>query len=377
MRRSLVSLLALLTAAAALAPVSVRANDIPVGEYGSMTGSQATFGISTDNGIKLAVNERNAAGGIKGNKIDLILYDDKGQQQETIAAVTRLIEQDHVVAVLGEVASSLSIAAGHVCQQAGVPMVSPSSTNPKVTAIGNMIFRICFIDPFQGYVGARFAHDNLHLDKAAVLYDRGQAYSTGLKTNFETAFKKMGGTIVSEQAYTSGDNDFNAQLTAIRSTDAQFIYVPGYYTDVVNIAIQKQQLGMTLPMIGGDGWDSSYLKNAGHALDGCYFSNHYAHENPSAVVQEFVKKYQAAYNTIPDGEAATGYDAANLLFDAMSRASSLDGKAIAAALASTKDFHGVTGTISIDKNRNAKKPAVVLKIENGEPSYAATVEPQN
>ena len=352
------------------------AADIPVGEYGSMTGAEATFGISTDNGIKLAVAERNGAGGVHGQMIRLISYDDRGTQPETVTAVTRLIQEDHVTALLGEVASSLSIAAAQVAQRAGVPMVSPSSTNPKVTLTGKMIFRVCFIDPFQGYVGAKFAYDNLHLKTAAVLYDRSQAYSSGLRTNFTKAFTKLGGQVLTEQAYAGGDADFNAQLTAIRSASPDFIYIPGYYTEVVNIALQAQKLGLKLPLIGGDGWDSSDLKNAGTALDGCYFSNHYAHENPSPEVQNFVKKYEAAYSgAVPDGLAATGYDAAGLLFDAMDRAPSLDGKTLAAALAATKDYHGVTGTITIDPNRNAKKAAVMLKIENGVPSYAATIEP--
>ena len=368
---------ALCLAATPLATNLARA-DVVIGEYGSMTGAQATFGISSDDGIKLAVDECNAAGGIKGEKIKLLAYDDKGLQQEAVTAVTRLIQEDHVSAVLGEVASSLSIAAGQVCQKAGVPMVSPSSTNPKVTAVGNMIFRVCFIDPFQGYVGAKFAYDNLKLKNAAVLYDRSQAYSSGLRNNFTKAFDKLGGKVVSDQAYAGGDVDFNAQLTGIRSAGADFIYIPGYYNDVVNIAVQARKLGITIPLIGGDGWDSSDLKNAGKALDDCYFSNHYAHENPSPVVQDFVKKFGGMFGgAVPDGLAATGYDAAKLLFDAMNRAKSLSGADVAAALADTKDYKGVTGTITIDAMRNAKKAAVMLKITNGVPTYAATIEPSN
>ncbi|MBV8781188.1 MAG: ABC transporter substrate-binding protein [Phycisphaerae bacterium] len=368
--------LAVLLLIAALPILSRADDDVKIGEFGSMTGPQATFGISSDNGVKLAVSECNATGGIKGHKIQLIADDDQGKSQETITVVNRLIQEDHVSALLGEVASSLSIAAGQVCQRAGVPMVSPSSTNPKVTAIGNMVFRVCFIDPFQGYVGAKFANDNLHLKTAAVLYDRSQAYSSGLRSNFTKAFEKMGGKVAIEQAYTGGDNDFNAQLTAIRSANVDFIYIPGYYTEVVNIAVQARKLGLTIPLIGGDGWDSSELKNAGKALDDCYYSNHYAHENPSPTVQDFVKKYGETYNgAIPDGLAATGYDAAKLLFDAMGRAKSFSGEDIAAALAETKDFKGVTGTITIDANRNAKKSAVMLKITDGVSSYAATIDP--
>jgi branched-chain amino acid transport system substrate-binding protein len=368
-------LLASVALAAVLAAPTLAADEIPVGEYGSMTGSQATFGVSTDDGVRLAVKEVNDKGGVLGKKIQLINYDDKGLQQETVTAVTRLIEQDHVVAIIGEVASSLSMAGGQVAQRAGVPMISPSSTNPKVTAIGDMISRVCFIDPFQGYVGASFAKNSLHLDTAAVLYNRAQAYSSGLRTDFDKAFKKLGGKVLSEQAYADGDNDFSAQLTAIRETKPDFIYIPGYYTEVVSIARQARQLGIICPLIGGDGWVSDELKNAGHALDGCYFSDHYSKEDKRPEVQAFLRRFQAAYGQTPDSMAALGYDAANLLFDAMTRAKSLEGKDLAAAINSTKDFKGVTGTITIDAKRNAEKLAVIQKVENGTFTFFSTVEP--
>ncbi len=348
---------------------------IKIGHYGSMTGSEATFGVSTDNGIKLAVKERNAAGGVNGKQIQLITYDDQGKGQEAVTAVTRLIQQDGVVAVLGEVASSRSIAAGPVCQREGVPMISPSSTNPQVTEIGDMIFRVCFIDPFQGYVGASFAKNQLKLDKAATLYNRSQAYSAGLNKEFVNAFEKLGGQVLIQQAYADGDNDFSAQLTAIREKNPQFIYIPGYYTEVVNIARQARKLGVTCPLIGGDGWVSEELKNAGDALDGCYFSDHYSQEDKRPEVQDFLKKYKSEYGKTPDSMAALGYDAANLLFDAMKRAKSLNGHDLADAIASTKDFKAVTGNITINEHRDANKLAVIQKIQGGQFSYYATVEP--
>lgn len=349
--------------------------DIPIGHYASLTGSEATFGVSTDNGIKLAIEERNAAGGVKGRNVKLITYDEQGKAQECVTVVTRLIQDDKVAAVIGEVASSRSLAGGPVCQRLGVPMITPSSTNPDVTAVGDMISRVCFIDPFQGFVGAKFAAENLKLRTAAVLYNRAQAYSSGLKDNFITAFQGLGGKIVSEQAYGDGDNDFSAQLTAIREVRPEFIYVPGYYTDVVTIAKQARQLGLTVPLIGGDGWDSEELKNAGSALNGCYYSNHYSHQDTRPAVQEFVAKYQARFGKVPDGLAALGYDAARLLFDAMDRAPSLSGKDIAAAIAATKDFQAVTGVITIDADRNARKDAVVLEVVDGTPKFVATVSP--
>jgi len=341
-----------------------------------MTGSEATFGQSTDNGIRLAIKEVNAAGGVKGKTIELKTYDDQGKSQEAGTAVTRLITSDKVVAVLGEVASSLSLAGGRVAQQYGVPMISPSSTNPTVTQIGDMVFRVCFLDPFQGWVAAKFSREHLKAQKAAILYDQGQAYSKGLMDAFDKAFKEMGGTVTTVQAYNGGDQDFSAQLTTIRQTAPDVIFVPGYYTDAGNISIQVRKLGLTAPLLGGDGWDSVKLAEiGGSSIEGSYFTNHYSHQNPAPEVQNFVAKYKTDYGQIPDGLAALGYDAARLLFDAMNRAPSLAGKDLAAAIAATKDFAGVTGKITIDAERNAKKAAVVLEMKNGVPAYVTTIEP--
>jgi branched-chain amino acid transport system substrate-binding protein len=372
MLRFAILLAVFFTLAASLA----RAVDpIVIGEYGSMTGGQATFGVSTDNGVQLAVKERNAAGGVHGRQIKLVTLDDQGKQDEAITAVTRLIDEDHVAAIIGEVASKLSLAGGKVAQANGVPMISPSSTNESVTEIGDMISRVCFIDSFQGFVGASFARQKLHFTKAAILYNREQSYSKGLQKDFKRSFVKLGGTIVTEQAYADSDNDYSAQLTAIKNAAPDFIYVPGYYTDVVNIARQARQLGITCPMIGGDGWVSDDLKNAGNALDGCYFSDHYAKEDQRPEVKNFLRKYKDAYGQEPDSMAALGYDAANLLFDALDRAGTTDGKALAAAINSTKDFKAVTGNITIDEHRNAKKGAVIQVMKGGAYSFFARVEP--
>ena len=362
------------------APASAAApqtGTILIGEYGSMTGSEATFGQSTHNGIVLAVEEVNAAGGIGGRKIELKNYDTQGKSQEAGTVVTRLITEDKVVAVLGEVASSLSLAGGRVAQQFGVPMITPSSTNPQVTQIGDMVFRVCFIDPYQGYVIAKFASENLKHTKVAVLYDQAQAYSKGLKDDFRKAFEAVGGQIVTEQAYSGGDQDFSAQLGNIKAAAPEAIFVPGYYTDVGNIALQARKLGLTATLLGGDGWDSPKLAEiGGAAIENSYFSNHYSHEEQRPEVQGFVQKYQAKYNAVPDGLAAMGYDAARLLFDAMKRAPSLGGKDLAAAIAQTRDFPGVTGKITIDADRNARKPAVVLQVKGGKYAFAASIQPQ-
>lgn len=352
--------------------------EIVIGHYGSMTGSEATFGESTDNGIKLAVEEINAIGGINGKKIRLITYDDKGDAREAGTAVTRLVTKDRVVAVIGEVASGLSLAGAPVCQENGVPMISPSSTNPKVTKVGDLIFRVCFIDPFQGSVCAKFARESekLKASKAAILTDQASPYSVGLQEEFEKAFAALGGTVVSKQTYQAGDQDFSAQLTAIRGAEPDVIFVPGYYTDVGNIALQAKKLGINTALLGGDGWDSSKLGEiGGKALDGCFYSNHYSHQDPSDRVQDFIKKYNAKHKQTPDGLAALGYDAARILFQSMQSAKSLGGADLAAELAKTKNFDGVTGRISIDADRNAVKPAVILEMKDGEPHFVTTIQP--
>lgn len=355
------------------------ANEILVGHYGSMTGSEATFGRSTDNGIKLAVEELNARGGVNGKPIRVITYDDKGDAKEAGSAVTRLVTKDRVTAVIGEVASSLSLAGAPVCQEHGVPMISPSSTNERVTMVGDKIFRVCFIDGFQGFACAKFARSEMKpapAKVAAILYDQAAAYSQGLAAEFEKAFQQLGGTISTRQTYTAGDQDFTAQLTNIRGGNPDVVFVPGYYTDVGNIAIQTRKLGIKAPLLGGDGWDSSKLAEiGGKSIEGSYYSNHYSHQDPNPRVQEFITKYKAKYGQVPDGLAALGYDAAMLLAEALTRAKSPAGADLAAAIAETKDFAGVTGTISIDADRNAVKPAVILEMVNGQSSYVTTIEP--
>lgn len=358
---------------------SPSSNEIVIGHYAAMTGAQATFGQSTDNGIRLAIEEINAAGGVNGRKIRLITYDDKGDTKEAGAAVTRLITRDKVVAVLGEVASSLSLAGAPVCQEHGVPMITPSSTNPQVTQVGDKIFRVCFIDPFQGYVTARYIRElPTPASRVAILYDQANAYSVGLAEEFEKAFTRLGGTITTRQTYSEGDQDFSAQLTAIRGSNPEMVFVPGYYSDVGNIALQARKLGITVPLFGGDGWTSPKLTEiAGAALEGCFFSEHYSPEDPNPKIQNFVRKYEEKYGAKPDGLAALGYDAARLLADAIARSPTLSGDDLAAAIAATRDFDGVTGAFSIDADRNAVKPAVILKIVKGQVRYAATVTPES
>jgi branched-chain amino acid transport system substrate-binding protein len=351
--------------------------EILVGEYGSFTGGEATFGISTSNGAKMAIEEKNKAGGVKGHKIKLISLDDQGKSEEAASSVTRLITQNHVVAVLGEVASSRTLAAAPISQQNKVPMISPSSTNEKVTEVGDYIFRVCFIDPFQGTVMAKFAAENLKMKKIAILRDVKSDYSVGLADSFIKKFKELGGEVVSDQSYQSGEMDFKAQLTRIKSSSPQAIFVPGYYTEVGLIARQTHQLGMTIPLLGGDGWDSAKLSEiGGTAINGSYFSNHYTTETTDPTVMNFIKKFKDRYNgDVPDGLAALGYDAAQVLIEAMERSKDLSPTSIRDEIAKTKDFVGVTGKITIDAKRNASKPAVVVKVDGNVNRFVTTIAP--
>jgi branched-chain amino acid transport system substrate-binding protein len=357
-----------------------RGDVLLAGHVASLTGSEATFGTSSDKGIHLAFDEVNARGGVKGKKLGVKTYDNGGKPEESAVAATRLVVEDRVSVLLGEVASTRSLAMAPIADSNKVPMITPSSTNPKVTKVGDKtrpyVFRVCFIDPFQGTVMAKFARERLKVSRVAVLRDVGNDYSVGLADYFLSKFKELGGTIVDDQSYKAGDQDFKAQLTAMKAKAPQAIYVPGYYTDVGLIARQARELGIQAPLMGGDGWDSEKLYEiGGKALEGSYFSNHYSPEDPSPRIQEFVKKYQARYGGVPDSLAAQAYDAAQIAADAMMRAKDLSGEAIRDALAATKDFQGVTGVITIDADHNAVKPAVILEIKNGAGHYVATIPP--
>ncbi len=353
-----------------------KSDKIVVGNFGSMTGAEATFGISTRDGIILAVEEWNKAGGVLGKQIELKAYDNQGKPEEARLSVDKLITVDNVVAVLGEVASTRSLAGAPVAQQNKVPMISPSSTNPAVTQKGDYIFRVCFIDPFQGEVMAKFAFNNLGLKKAGILRDSKSDYSMGLANYFIKTFTALGGEIVGDEKFVSGDVDFKAQLTNLKSKNPQFLYIPGYYTEVGLIARQAREQGLKVPLMGGDGWDSDKLTEiGGESVDGSYFSNHYTQEDPRPEVQNFIKNYQARFGTKPDALAASGYDAARILFEAIKTAQSVEGPKIRDALASTKEFNGVTGIITINPQRDATKSAVVLQVKGKEFKYVATVNP--
>jgi branched-chain amino acid transport system substrate-binding protein len=351
--------------------------EIVIGEYVALSGATSTFGISTRNGIDLAVDAVNRAGGVLGKRVRIIVEDDQGRPQEAQRVVAKLINEDKVVAILGGVASSISLAAAPIAQQRQVPMISPSSTNPRVTRVGDYIFRVCFIDPFQGFAMAQFATTTLQSKNAAILRNIKSDYSIELADAFSETFKRMGGSVSLDETYSTGDNDFSAQLTRIKSTNPDVVFVPGSYTEAALIATQAKRSGITAPLLGGDGWDSPRLIVAGgDSLNGSYYSNHYAVDDPGPENQNLVAKYRERYQQDPDALSALAFDSANLLFDAIRRANSTDPSRIRDALAQTTDFMGVVGRISLDKDRNAVRPAVVLQVKDGKVIYARTVAPR-
>jgi branched-chain amino acid transport system substrate-binding protein len=353
------------------------AETIKIGEFASLTGKDATFGISSHEGTLMAIEEINAAGGVLGKKLELLTEDNQCKAGETATVVNKLIARDNVVAMLGEVASSRSLEAAPICQANKIPMISPSSTNPKVTETGDYVFRVCFIDPFQGTVMANFATKSLNAKRVAVFTDVKSDYSKGLAKFFKERFLANGGEIVTELDYNGGDKDFKAQLTAIKAANPDGVFVPGYYTECALISIQARQLGITVPLFGGDGWESEKLfEIGGQAIEGNYLSTHYSPAVGSELSKKFVENYKQRWNgKTPDALAACGYDSALVLADAIKRAGSTDAQKLRDAIAATKDIPAVTGTITINEKRDATKSAVILKITNGQYEYLETVEP--
>ncbi|MBV8814923.1 MAG: ABC transporter substrate-binding protein [Verrucomicrobia bacterium] len=358
-------------------PPAFSQDTIKIGEFGSLTGDNASFGISQNEGVQMAVEEINNAGGVLGKKIDLTVEDNQTKQGQTTTIVRKLISQDHVEALIGEVASSKTLEAAPIAQEAKIPLIATAATNPRVTQVGDYIFRVCFIDDFQAVVIARFVMESLHKSKVAFMTDVKQDYSVGLTQFAKDYFLKNGGQVVKEQSYSSGDKDFRAQLTDIKSANPDAIIITGYYPEASLIIRQARQLGIKSTFVGGDGWDgSSLIPVAGKAIEGSFYSTHFSTENTSPAVQDFVQKYKKKYNKTPDAFAALGYDAVNLLADAIKRAGGTDSQKLRDAIASTKNFPGVTGNITINAERNADKPAVILTIKDGAVHFHQTVEPK-
>ncbi|HEX2750169.1 MAG TPA: ABC transporter substrate-binding protein [Verrucomicrobiales bacterium] len=350
---------------------------VKIGEFASITGKEATFGTSSHEGTKMAIDELNDAGGVLDKKLELVYEDNQSKEGQSSTAVNKLISKDNVVAVLGEVASGRSKEAAPICQSNKVPMVSPASTNPDVTQKGDYIFRVCFTDILQGKVLAAFAMKNLKADNVAVLTDVKSEYSKGLAKYFKQAYTGMGGKIAVELDYNGGEKDFKGQLTTIKGAGVKAVFIPGYYSEAALLCIQAKQLGITVPLFGGDGWESPDLTGVGKdAVDGNYFSTHSSVDSPDPAMKTFVAAYQKKYDgKTPDAMAMLGYDSAKILVDAIKRAGSTDGDKIRKALSETKDFPGVTGKITIDADRNATKPMVILQVVGGKLKLVETINP--
>jgi len=361
--------------------VNARAADtIKIGLITPLTGDVKTFGESIKNGFELAISEANAKGGVLGKKIVAVIADDKNDPTESSNAAIKLISQDRVKLMVGSATSKCTIPISDICQSNKVVLMPPSATNPKVTVADGkrktFVFRACFIDPFQGFVMARFATKTLKKKTAAVLYDVGNDYTKGLAEFFRDAFKKDGGEVKVFESYSKDDVDFSALLTKVAAAKSDILFLPDYYNKVGLIAKQAREKGIKSVFLGGDGWDSPDLvKIAGKAVEGGYFSNHYSPEDPRAEVQNFIKKYRAKYGSTPDALATLGYDATLILLSGIERAKSDNPEAVSRALAQTKNLRVVSGKISYDKDGNPIKSAAVIEIVNGQQKFKTTVNP--
>lgn len=338
-----------------------------IGAVMSLTGDTARYGISAMNGMQMAVEDANGRGGVRGKRVELIVQDTRSDAGETATVVRRLVRERRVHALLGEIVSSRSLTVAEVAQAERVPVLTPSSTSPEVTTRGDYVFRSCYTDPFQGAAIAQFAAKTLGARRAAMLLNGHESYSSKLAEFIRRDFELRGGEVVTTETYADGDSYFTAQLTKIKEAAPDVVFLPGYYREAGLIAREAKKLGLTAPLVGGDGWDSRDLYEMGEeALLGSFFSSHYSADDPDPLVRQFVADYQRLYGSLPDAFAATAYDAARIMLDAFERAdNSTDRAAIRDALAETRNFPGVTGLITFNAARDAVKPIVIIKIEEG------------
>ena len=353
------------------------AEPIRIGEIESLTGREAGLGQYARKGFALAADLINAQGGVLGRRIELVVEDVHSRPGDAATAARKLVSRDKVVAVLCGGTSTNALEAAPICQGARVPLIASVATHPQVTAMGTYVFRTCFIDAFQGAVIARLAREHLKLSRVALFTASSSAYSDGLAREFKTRFHALGGTVVGSWSYGEGERDFRAQLTTIRSERPEAVFVPGYSTDVALICQQARELGLTVPLLGGDGWESpDLLAVGGRSANGTYYVSHFAPDRAAAEVREFVAAYRARHGgDTPNGAAALAYDATLVLADAIRRAGSTTGPELRSALAATREFRGVTGMISIDAARNAAKPAAVVMVRDGRAEFFQSILP--
>jgi branched-chain amino acid transport system substrate-binding protein len=350
--------------------------EIKVGVVSCLSGGLSTFGVSSVQGTKLAAEEINSTGGILGQPLTLIIDDNQSKSGETARIVRKFLTQDRVVAILGDLTSSLTMEAAPLAQNAHVPLLTPTATNIAITPIGNFIFRSCFTDPFTGRVMARFALDHLNARRAVIMTDIKQDYSVGVAAELKQYFGANAGEILEDLSFSSGDTDFRAQLSRLKAIRPEVVFLPAYYPEVGLILREARLLGVTAPFVGGEGWDSpALIQIAGKSADGSYYANHFSAHDPDPRVQGFVARYLQRYHTAPDALAALWYDGMRLMAQAIERAGSQEPEKIRNALAQTKDFPGVTGNISLDDQRNATKPGVIVTIQAGAIKMVERVNP--
>lgn len=351
-------------------------NEIVIGEFLPMTGDLATYGQDAHAGVAMAVDEVNQSGGFLGKKVKVVTEDDQSKPEEARTAALKLIQRHGAAVLIGEMASGNTLAAAPEIQRRRIPMVSPAATNPKVTEVGDYIFRACFTDPYQGEQMARFAITQLQLKKIAILKDVKSDYSIGLAQVFADTVKKLGGEIVAEEAYSAGDVEFRSQLTTLKAKDPQALFIPGYYTEAGLIARQARELGITAPLLGGDGWDSpKTIEIGGKGVNNSYFSAAFSVDDPDFTVRQFVDRFKQRYGRVPSGMAVMGYEAGRMVLDAIKRAGSIDPVKIRDALASTRDFVSVTGKMTVGPDRNVRKRLVVTHITDGRPKFFTGIQP--
>ena len=351
------------------------AESIRVGAYASLTGKEATWGQAAEKGTRLAIDEINAAGGVLGRPLELIIEDNQSKPGDSATVVRKLISRDRVVVVLGEVSSGRSLEAAPICQRAGIPMIS-SGSNPKVTEVGNYIFRAHFIDPFQGTVMAKFAREKLGAKRVALLTEVTNAYSVGLAKYFIEDIRTHGGSVAIEQKYSASERDFKAQLTAIKAAGVDALFVPGYYTEAGLIAAQARQLGLAIPILGADGWSAPQLMElGGAALANTFYCDNFSTESDLESTRRFIERYRQRYNALPDGVAADAYDSVLMVADAIKRAGTVEPAKIRDALATIKDLPGVGGPLTVNAQRDQLKPAYILTYRDGDYHLAQVINP--
>lgn len=349
---------------------------IKIGVITPLTGANSSFGQSAKKGVQLLEEETNKAGGINGRKVQFLIQDDESKPSTAVTVAQKFINSDKVCGIVGPLTSTCANSVAPICQRDGIPMVTGTGTNTNITKAGDFIFRTCFIDPFQGQVMAKFAFDDLHAKTAAVLYNIGDDYSKGLAQAFLDSFTSKGGKIVDKETYNTGDKDFNAQLTKIAPANPDVMFLPEYYGDVAVIAKEARSTNIKATFLGGDGWDSADLfKIGGDNVNGSYFSNHYAADDTSKEVVDYIKAFKAKYNgEVPDAMAALNYDAAKVLLQCIQKAGSTDAAKIKEAL---KSYDGtvVSGHIKFNANRDAIKAAVIIKTVDGQEKFYKKIQP--